>query len=484
MNNVDYLKMSDELERRYSRKDLISFSNYVDDVTFDTDFHINYYRILDLFAHGKIKKLIVSAPPQHGKSQGSTRELPSFMLGLNPNAKVGICSYSGTLAEGFNSDVQKIIDSDKYYSVFPKTTLANSKFVEGRQLNEKRNTSEFSIVGKKGGVIAVGRGGSLTGRPLDVAILDDLFKDDEEANSPLIREKAWLWYTKVVRTRLHNESQQLIVFTRWNEDDIIGRIEISEEKVIEVEKWSDLENVPNDTWIKVNFQALKDGKKTEIDPREDGEPLWAVRHSKQKLEDDRALDKKGFECLYQGNPISAEGLLYGFDWQTYKTIPLNAIGVFNYTDTADKGEDFMYSINYKIYGNKVYITDVYCSQAQMEVTEKEMREFLTYGKVRLAVVESNNGGRGYQRNLKALCPGIGVKEFYQSKNKESRIISNSSVVKRCVLMPEDWETRWKTFYKHITTFKTKFSANKDDGAADVLTAIIEQEELKNNKVFW
>ena len=102
------------------------------------------------------------------------------------------------------------------------------------------------------------------------------------ANSPIVRENVKDWYITVADTRLHNDSQQLIVFTRWNEDDLIGFIE-SNEKVVVIEKWSDIDNPNPDKWYKINFEAIKTGNPTEIDNREKGEPLWPERHSIKKL---------------------------------------------------------------------------------------------------------------------------------------------------------------------------------------------------------
>ena len=81
----------------------------------------------------------------------------------------------------------------------------------------------MEIVGRDGGLLSVGREGSLTGNRVDCFILDDLYKDAMEANSPLVRENCWDWYTSVVRTRMHNASSELIVFTRWHDEDLIRR---------------------------------------------------------------------------------------------------------------------------------------------------------------------------------------------------------------------------------------------------------------------
>ena len=139
---------------------------------------------------------------------------------------------------------------------------------------------------------------------------------------------------------MHNRSQQLIVFTRWHKEDIIGRLEKSKEQIIDVEKWSDLENVPPGAWVRVNFEAIKTSDPTEIDPRLKDTALWEERHSLAELKEQQALDPVQFNCLHQGNPGGTEGLLY----QPFKTWVNRAdYGTYirsgNYTDVADEGDD-------------------------------------------------------------------------------------------------------------------------------------------------
>ena len=86
-------------------------------------FHRSYYSVLEAFAQGRIRKLIVSVPPQHGKSVGATTLLPAYLLGLDPDTRIAIASYSGTLASKFNRRVQRIIDSREYKELFPETTI-------------------------------------------------------------------------------------------------------------------------------------------------------------------------------------------------------------------------------------------------------------------------------------------------------------------------------------------------------------------------
>ena len=87
------------------------------------DFHRIYYRLLQLFAEGRIRKLMVSMPPQHGKSVGASTLLPSYMLGLNPDMRIAIASYSASLASKLNRRVQRILESDEYGEIFPETTI-------------------------------------------------------------------------------------------------------------------------------------------------------------------------------------------------------------------------------------------------------------------------------------------------------------------------------------------------------------------------
>ena len=186
-----------------------------------TPFHRSYYDTLDRFARGEIRRLIVSIPPQHGKSLGSSVLLPAYLLGRQPDRRIALASYNLRLASRFNRQIQRLMDASAYRSIFPRTRLKRSSAKDRGTL---RTAEEFELVGSRGGLLSVGRDGALTGRPVDVFILDDLYKNAQEANSPLVRDHAWDWYNAVVKTRLHNDSQELLVFTRWHEDDLIGRI--------------------------------------------------------------------------------------------------------------------------------------------------------------------------------------------------------------------------------------------------------------------
>jgi predicted phage terminase large subunit-like protein len=453
-----------------ARESLEGFTRYTMPGFKPTWFHRQYYEILDLFAAGIIKKLIVTVPPQHGKSEGSTRRLPSYILGKHPDAKMAISSYSTPFARKFNKDIQRIIDSKKYRDVFPETRIGVIE-VDGRLLRGTKNADEFEILEHEGDLRAVGRGGALTGITLDWLIIDDLYKDAQEGNSPTVLDAAWDWYVTVANNRLHNDSQQLIVFTRWNEADLVGRLE-KKEPVIEIEEIP--EEIDPDAWYKINFPAIKETKPTPLDPREPGTPLWPERHSLKNLKRARRLDKAAFESLHQGNPKPREGLMYD-SFSTYEQLPEEHRGIYNYTDTADTGQDFLCSVNY-IWGldDKAYILDVLYTDEPMEITEPKTAGMLDHDKVGEADVESNNGGRGFARAVQKLVKKTAVNWFHQSKNKEARIYTASAGVQRDILFPEDWEERWPNFSAAMTTYRKKFSANRHDDAPDAITGVYEK----------
>ena len=484
----------DEIVQAAARKRLINFAKYVKgDLSF-SPFHEVYYTLLDLFAHGVIKKMIVQVPAQHGKSEGSSRLLPSFMLGLDPDLKICIGSYAATIAQDFNRDVQKIIDAPEYHDIFPDTFLNGSNVVTMANTALK-NSTVIEMVGHKGSLRVVGRGGSLTSKTVDIMIMDDIYKDYQEANSPIVREAAWKWYTTVVKTRLHNNSQELIVFTRWHEDDLIGRIERSEE-VVNFTSWEDLKHLDNSKWLRINFEALKTTPPNDIDPREVGEALWEERHSRKRLEAMRSLDPVQFECLQQGNPSSAEGRLY----TTFKTyVDPSEYGKLVrkgcYVDVADEGDDYLSAATYDIYvsPNEAYnerkqrfepivyalITDIEFTQANTDVTTLTVPNMINRNGTQKAWIESNNGGSGFEKVVRKKVKAL-TYPFHQTNNKESRIVSKAAFVNAQIVFPFGWETRFANFYDHISRFLRNFGANKHDDAADMLTGIYEKEIESGN----
>jgi predicted phage terminase large subunit-like protein len=248
---------------------------------------------------GRIRNLMVFVPPQHGKSEIVSRCFPAYAFGRFPNLKIIGCSYSATLAKQFSRGIQRIMDSQEYSRIFPNTRL-NGSNVRKLTRGYIRNVDLFEIVNHKGFYKTQGVCGGLTGTAVDIAIIDDPVKDAIEAYSPTYRERVWDWYTSVLLTRLHNNSRQLFIMTRWHEDDLAGRI---------------LQREP-ENWTVISIPAIRetldDGNAD--DPRQVGEALWPNKHSLESLLAAQTRSPRVFSALYQQHPTADGGNIVKREW--------------------------------------------------------------------------------------------------------------------------------------------------------------------------
>jgi len=293
---------------------------------------------------GKIQKLMIFVPPQHGKSEIVSRRFPAWVLGQSPHYKIAGCSYSSDLAEGFSRSIQLTMDSPEYLSLFPQSALPQRG---GGGLI--RNVDFFNT--QAGGFYkAVGVTGGLTGTPVDLAIIDDPVKDKLEAYSQQYRDRVWDWYTDVLLTRLHNDSKQLLIMTRWHPDDLAGRI---------------LNKEP-EGWTIVCLPAIKEDDDNPDDTREIGDALWPQRHSLERLKDMEQRSPRTFAALYQQHPSIQGGNIWMKDWfkiisQTaFAGIKRKDIPVHFFIDTAytrNTGNDPSGVLAACRIGNNMYIMD-------------------------------------------------------------------------------------------------------------------------------
>lgn len=344
-------------------------------------FHLKICEYLDKLHKGEIKKLMIFVPPQHGKSEISSRRFPAYVLGKNPNEKIAVCSYSATLASSFNRSMQMIIDDKAYNELFPNTTLNASRVSNGTTSGYLRNTEMFEIVGAKGFVKTVGVGGSLTGTPVDLGIIDDPFKDRIEANSETYRNRVWGWYQDVFLTRLHNDSKQLMLFTRWHEDDLAGRILDPKNKHYNAEEAKE--------WTVIALPALKEAEppiKCALDigdPRKIDEALWESKHSAKKYYKRRIINPTGFNSLDQQRPSALGGNKLKADYFVIKKeseLPFNLQSVKAdfivdgaYTESTKNDETGLLSCYFNRSEKKLYILNAHGIR-------KELAEFLDYFK--------------------------------------------------------------------------------------------------------
>lgn len=296
-----------------SRNKLIYFTQFIKPDYIPNWHHKLIASKLDDFLNNKTKnRLMLFVPPQHGKSELASRNFPAYVLGKYPRTKIAAISYSIDLARSFNRDVQRTIDTEEYREVFPEVKLNSKNTVTDRREAYLRNSEEFETVTYRGSYKSVGVMGGLSGRAVDIAIIDDPVKDALEANSETYRERVWEWYLNVLSTRLHNKSKVILIMTRWHEDDLAGRL---------------LEMEPH-KWDVIKIPAIKEKDGMPEDPRQIGDPLWPEKHSLEKLLDLRKLSETTFTSLYQQEPTIQGGNKIKDEWFEYceeKEVPGNLI---------------------------------------------------------------------------------------------------------------------------------------------------------------
>lgn len=261
--------------------------------------HIAIARALHEIESRRTKRVIINCGPRHGKTELASKRFLAWHAGLHPDQSLIFGTYNDTYAEDNGRAVRDILQSQEHLLVFPEFRLkdgsASSKRLETHQ----------------GGLVAfVGRGGSITGRGGHGIVIDDPIKDRQEADSKLIRDQLWTWFTQVIGTRLMDtESWILLIQTRWHEDDLVGRLTDPLNPFydpIEAAKW-----------VVIDLPALA----LDNDPlgRQLGEALWPEKFPVEFLLSQQRLDPRGFQALYQGRPSTEQGNFFrAEDLKTYK----------------------------------------------------------------------------------------------------------------------------------------------------------------------
>ncbi len=300
------LLLNKELFKMEARESLLAFTLYT-----KPDYKANWHHKimcdkLDLFARGKIKRLVLCMPPRHGKTELGSRRLPAFIFGINPNASIISTSYSFDLSSRINRDVQRVIDTQEYSELFPDTILSGKNVRTLAHGHYLRNNEIFEIVGHNGIYKSAGVGGGITGMGANICIIDDCLKDMAEARSKRIRDNIWDWYNSVLYTRLEKNGSILIILTRWHEGDLVGRL-LEQTKI----------NENADQWEVVSFEGIKETE-TQGDPRDLGQPLWPAKYDlKTMLKMKSSLGTKIWDALYQQRPSALEGTIFKRSWFKY-----------------------------------------------------------------------------------------------------------------------------------------------------------------------
>lgn len=448
---MDREKIKLEAKKELARREFFYFCNAMapDFYQEDRDYLVELCNEMQDFYYSNDDILLINMPPRHGKSRTASL-FTEWVFGKNINEKVMTGSYNETLSTTFSKSVRNAImevkaDEDKivYSDIFPKTRI-------------KKGDGAMSLWGLEGGYnnyLATSPGGTATGFGCSLMIVDDLIKNAEEANNEMALEKQWDWFANTMLSRLEEGGKIIIIMTRWASLDLAGRA---------LEHFKHTKKKCRQILMK----AVQD----------DGTMLCDSVLSKESYEMKvSAMGEDIALANYQQEPIDAKHKLYT-RFSTYEDLPPYFEQILSYTDTADDGEDKLCTIVGGVYKGEGYVLDVYYTDAPMEDTEKEVPHVLIRNNTDVAIVESNNGGKSFARNIKSAIESLKgrtiVKWFHQSKNKEARILTQSSWVMNKLHFPNNWREKWPDYYVDMNKFQRK-GKNKHDDAPDATTGLAE-----------
>ena len=280
---------------------------------------------------GEMPNVLLEAPPQHGKSLLCAELFPAWCLGVNPDNRLVVATYTFALARKRNMEIQRIIESPRYKQIFPETKLRQGN----RIIDGAKNAEEFEIVGARGGLRCVGVGGSLTGFSVDIGVIDDPYKDMAQARSSTQNNTVIEWYNSVFKTRFSKKSGAVMMLTRWATNDLAA--------------WC----LENENWREHKYKAIEEGKAL----------IPALHPIEQLIKIKTSMPESIWEAMYQQNPYIQGGNIIKEEWiKYYSILPGKFERIFITGDTAQKlkeHNDFSVFTCFGSDGNFLYVLDMW-----------------------------------------------------------------------------------------------------------------------------
>src|SRR6185369_3044755 len=327
------------LKRRLARKSLPAFIDYLDFGFAFAAHHRLLMSELEAVEIGKTERLMVLMPPGSAKSTYTSILFPPWFMGRNKQHSVLGVSNTTELAERFSRRVRNIVAGDEFNRVF-NFTLSNDSAAAGNW--ETTEGGEF---------FAAGMGAAIAGRRADLGLIDDPIKTREEADSDRVRQKHWEWYLNDFLTRLKPGARQIVIQTRWHEDDLGGRI-------LEREA---------DRWKVVKLPMLAVAN----DPlgRQQGERLWPEWFTEEMISTAK-MDTRSWNALYQQEPVPDDGDYFRRDnFSEYVQLPENLryYGASDLAVTEGAGDFTEHGIFGVDQNMNVYVVDWWRGQKPSDV---------------------------------------------------------------------------------------------------------------------
>ena len=275
--------LSELLGRKNAQTSLEAYIEYAALGFVPAAHHRLLIRHLEEVERGECQRLMIFMPPGAAKSTYASVVFPAWYLGRHPEQSVIAASHTQDLADRFGRRVRNLVAAEAHRNVFDSGVAADRQAV-GEWETEKG-----------GEYFAVGIGGSVTGRRASLGIIDDPVRGREDADSERARQTAWDWYVNDFVPRLKPGASQVLIMTRWHQDDLAGRLlerEADAWRIVELA----MEAVPNDPL-----------------GRQPGELLWPEWFMPDMV-DTAKRDPRAWNALYQQRPVVEEGDYFRLDW--------------------------------------------------------------------------------------------------------------------------------------------------------------------------
>ena len=420
MNKMEMIRL--EAVKELSRRNLLDFLIFDGNGRYKNARHIQFLtdkaqQFVEDVKSGKSPRLFISMPPRHSKSETMTKKYPAWVIGNNPDFEIIIASYSMDLARDFGK-----IARDTYREHSKSGTGIFNTVID----RDKSAGDNWGILEHRGAVVSTGVGGSATGKGAHIAIIDDPFKNREDANSRLQRDKVWAWYQSTIRTRLAPGGGRIIIQTRWHEDDLVGRIV------------KEMENGTGETFESIVLPAI--AEENDILGREVGEPLWKERYGIDELENiKKAIGSREFSALYQQKPQVEDGGLFKRQYFKYfdvkndfiiadnKNVNIKDCFYFQTIDTAmstHKNNDFTAIATFICDREwNLYLVDLMLERLEVPDQWNVIKQYRHKYNLQFQAIESKSSGIGIIQQAKR--EGMSLKELKADTDKMTRALNIS-----------------------------------------------------------
>lgn len=352
------------------------------------------------------QRLLIHGPPQFGKSIITSQRLPAYLLGANPTTRVRLACYNVSHSERFSKVNLALMRSPEYRALFPSP---------GARVPAMAAASEWSTAARSAlkdanpSFKALGLGTGFTGLGADHLIIDDPYKNAQEARSPAANAYIWDWWTQVVLSRLNPDTNIVVMFHRWWDGDFAGKL------------------IEQGGWEQMRFPAIADGGPDDPTDRTEGETL-SPRYPVPYLREVEKLQGTAFHALYQGVPYPAGGNLFKAGKVTFiDRAPTQARRVRHW-DIGATENDGDYTAGVLMCSDRpgVYIVeDVVRGQWETDERDRIIKETATLDRARGSVLQRlpqdpAAAGKSMARGFLRLLAGFSVKTAIESGDKVTR----------------------------------------------------------------